>query len=337
MITMKEIAERAGLSRYTVSKILNGDTTVKKTNRQKVLELCEHYGFVPNSNAVSLVSGYSNVIGMVVPYITDGFYAELIELTEKYAAEHGMGLIYRSSYNDAAVEAGIIRSFTGLKIAALLAVPAVQNPDLRAHRLAAANFPVIYIDRAIPGAVNSVMNDNFAGGKNMTDHLFEHSNEVAFLDSFYGNANLTASERRRGYLTSVAEHGAKAIFIPNQHSREQQDNERFGYENFYAYLKEKHTLPRALFCVTDAVAQGAAKAIHEAGFTVGKDIFIGGHDNLRFSEYANPPLTSMAQPKQMMAHAAVDMAIARIKNPELEPEQHSFSPELIIRKSSGIQ
>jgi LacI family transcriptional regulator len=72
---MEEIAVQAGLSRYTVSKILNGDPTVKKVNRDKVLALCDKYGFVPDSSAVALVSGHSNIIAMVVPYITDGFYA----------------------------------------------------------------------------------------------------------------------------------------------------------------------------------------------------------------------------------------------------------------------
>ena len=157
---MAQIAEEAGLSRFTVSKILRGDTSVRSRNREKVLALCEKYGFVPNSNAVNLVSGSSRVIGMIVPYITDGFYAELIEFTEKYAARRGMNLVYRSSYNDAGTEEKIIRSFLGLNIAALLIVPVVENPDRRLLRLAAANFPVICLDRTVPGMFCSVLNDN---------------------------------------------------------------------------------------------------------------------------------------------------------------------------------
>lgn len=334
MITMEEIAAKAGLSRYTVSKILNGNTTVRKANRDKVMQLCEQYGFVPNFSAVTLVSGHSNVIAMMVPYITDGFYSELIQLAEQYAASRGYSMTYLSSYNDHETEAKAIRSFIGLKVAALLAVPVVKNPNLQLHRLAASNFPVVYIDRTISDENSSVLNDNLTSGRIMTDHLFEQTDEVAFIDSFYGDDNQTAVDRRQGYLNSVAMHGQKAFFIPNDKSLEKQDNERFGYENFSAYLKSCQRPPKALFCVTDTVALGAMRALRDAGFIPGVDTLVGGHDNLLFTEYTNPPLSSMAQPKKLMAEAAVDIAIKRIKNPKLPSEKSVFNSELIVRAST---
>jgi len=332
---MAQIAEEAGLSRFTVSKILRGDTSVRKKNREKVLALCEKYGFVPNSNAVNLVSGSSRIIGMIVPYITDGFYAELIEFTEKYASLRGMSLVYRSSYNDAGTEEKIIRSFLGLNIAALLIVPVVQNSDRRLLRLAAANFPVICLDRPVPGTFSSVLNDNRESCRIMTEHLLDKRNEVYFFDSFYRDSNPTALARRFGYLDAVNARGVPPLFIPLGASGVQQDNERYGYENLAAFLRKIPKPPAALVCVTDAVALGAMRALRDAGFLPGADTLVGGHDNLRFCEYTTPTLSSMAQPKKEMARIAVDMALARLRAPETPPENIVLKSVLVVRDSTG--
>ena len=332
---MAQIAEEAGLSRFTVSKILRGDVSVRPKNREKVLALCEKYGFVPNSNAVNLVSGTTSIIGMIVPYITDGFYAELIEFTENYASRRGMDLIYRSSYNNAETEEKVVRSFMGLNIAALLIVPVVENADRRILRLAAANFPVICLDRTVPGDFCSVLNDNRESCRIMTEHLLDRRDEVYFLDSFYRGSNPTSLARRFGYLDAVTARGLEPRFIPLRVSGERQDNERYGYEHIAAFLGDNARPPAALVCVTDAVALGAMRALRDAGFLPGRDTLVGGHDNLRFFEYTTPALSSMAQPKQEMARIAVDMALARLQAPETPPEHIVLRSRLVVRDSSG--
>lgn len=336
MKTMAQIAEEAGLSRFTVSKILNGDPSVRRKNREKVLELCRKHGFVPNSNAVNLVSGVSRAVGMIVPYITDGFYAELVELIERRCANHGYHLVYQSSYNDAVTEANVIRTFMGLNVAALLIVPVVVNPDIHIHKAAAANFPVIYLDRALPGDDGCfILNDNRDSGRQMTLHLLDNSSEVAFLDSFYGESNRTAVDRKIGYLDAVKERGAKELIIPGGETGQQQDNEYHGYNSISAFLKKNRRPPEALCCVTDAVALGAMRALRDNGFVPGHDTLIGGHDNLHFGEFTTPTLSSMAQPKNEIAESAVDMAMRRIRDPLAAPEKRVFRSTLVIRDSSS--
>lgn len=333
---MAQIAEEAGLSRFTVSKILNGDSSVREKNRTKVLELCRKHGFVPNANAVNLVSGTSRVIGMVVPYITDGFYAELIELIEKRSSRRGYHMIYQSSYNDAATEANIIRAFIGLNVAALLVVPVVVNPDIHIHKAAAANFPVIYLDRALPGDTScSILNDNRDSCRQMTAHLLEHSPEVAFLDSFYGESNRTAVDRKMGYLDAMREAGAQELILPGGETGQTQDNEYHGYNCISAFLQQHSRPPRALCCVTDAVALGAMRALRDNGFVPGRDTLIGGHDNLHFGEFTTPTLSSMAQPKEEIAELAVNMALKRLDDPTAEPERKLLRSTLIVRDSSS--
>ena len=116
MITMLDIAKRSGISRYTVSKVLNGNPSVRPATREKVLAACRKYGYIPDSAAVGLVKGHTNLIGVTVPYLTDDFYSEFIEKLDRIAPVRGYQLIYRSSYNDGATEAAILRSFLSLKV-----------------------------------------------------------------------------------------------------------------------------------------------------------------------------------------------------------------------------
>jgi len=331
---MEKIAVEARLSRYTVSKILNGDMTVKKRNRDLVLSLCEKHGYVPNHYAVSLVRGESNIIAILVPYITDGFYSEIIETAEKYASAKGFRTIYQSSYNDARIESNILRGFLSLKVSALIMVPVVKNPDVRLHRLIASNIPVIYLDRTVDMEASSVLNDNEQSASVMTGHLLQKTRDVAFFDSFYGELNRTALARRNGYIKTMEQHGCKARFIPTDNSAEQQDNERYGYENMKAFLKNSHA-PEALFCVTDSVALGAMRAAVEIGLVPGKDILIGGHDNLHFAQFISPSLTTMEQPKKELAEGSVDMALQMMQSGKGNGQTRIYKSRLIIRESTG--
>ena len=148
MITMLDIAKRSGISRYTVSKVLNGNPSVRPATREKVLAACRKYGYIPDSAAVGLVKGHTNLIGVTVPYLTDDFYSEFIEKLDRIAPVRGYQLIYRSSYNDGATEAAILRSFLSLKVCGLIVVPVVRGADPAIHRLAARRVPVVYFDRA---------------------------------------------------------------------------------------------------------------------------------------------------------------------------------------------
>ncbi|MEK6796128.1 MAG: LacI family DNA-binding transcriptional regulator [Spirochaetota bacterium] len=330
---MDEIAQEAGLSRYTVSKILNGDTTVKAASRDAVMAICKRHGYMPNNNAVGLVKGRTNIVAMIVPYITDDFYNEMIELTETLIESKGYRLIYKSSYNDATKEAEIIQSFLALKVSALIIVPVVDGPNVRIHTLAAKHVPVIYIDRTLNKRGYSVLNDNEASAAAMTEHLLGTTERVAYLGSFYGDSNPTSLARKNGYISTMEEHALRPDIIACDASTEKQDNERFGYENMAHYLRNGGRAD-AVFCVTDAVALGAIKAVRDSGKVPGRDIRIAGHDNLRFTEFVYPSITTMKQPIDLMCRASVAMADDLIHDRFHGKKQQIFTSELIIRESA---
>ena len=119
MVTIEEIAKRAKVSRYTVSKVLNGNITVRPQTRTRIMAICKELGYIPNLNALNLVRRKSSLIGLIVPYITDGFYSSLIEKIERRVQKAGYMLIYRSSYNDPEIERDTIRQFLSLNVCCL--------------------------------------------------------------------------------------------------------------------------------------------------------------------------------------------------------------------------
>jgi len=333
MVTIEQIAKEANVSRYTASKVLNGNTTVRAATREKIFAICKELGYIPNLNAVNLVRRRSCLIGLIVPYITDGFYASLIEKLEHRIQEKGYLLIYKSSYNDAAAERETIRQFLSLNVCALLIVPVVTGPDRETHRLAAKNVPVVYLDRPFSGTTYCVLNDNFKSAETMTVHLLKKTKKLAFLDSFYGSANPTAADRRRGYESAMRRHRLRPQIISAGNISGKQDNEDYAYEAMKKFFRSGKTCD-GLFCVTDASAFGAARAVREAGRIPGKDFFIGGHDNLPFSSYANPPITTMEQPQNAICQTALDILFRRMKgeNPRRKKYVH---PSILIERKSG--
>ena len=332
-VTTTQIAAKVGLSRFTVSKILNGDTSVKEKNRKKVLELCDKLGFVMNQNALGLKTGKNSILALIVPYITDGFYAELIEHMENYAGEKGYILTYKSSYNNAEIEKKVIRTFLSLNVCGMIVVPAVTNTDFSVHLFAEKNIPFIYLDRTVRENSYAVLNNNHESAFSMTEYLLGKRENVAFIDSFYGDLNPTAVDRKKGYLDAMKKHGRKPVLITAPDTKIHQDNEFYGLESMRAFLKG-HEAPQAVFCITDAVAFGAEAALREIGLTPGKDVLVAGHDDLRFSQFANPSLTTMRQPAKELAENAV-MFISELKDGK-KPKKiiRSFSSSLIIRNSA---
>jgi DNA-binding LacI/PurR family transcriptional regulator len=330
---MDYIAKKTGLSRYTVSMALNGNLRVREETRQLVLAACEKYGYIPNRNAVGLVKGKTNLIGVVVPYLTDDFYREFIEFLDRTARKFDYQLAYRSSYNDNVVETEIIKNFLSLKVCAMIIVPVVVNPDQRIHELAKKNIPVVYFDRQWSEDRYHVINDNYSGVRQMTEALITAGRTPAYVGSFYRDSNITAKEREQGYCDAMLHHKLPPRLIDCSYSQERQDNEQFGYDNIHQLIAD-NAIPDALVCVTDAVALGAMRALNNAGVIPGKDVLVAGHDNLRFSAFLSPSLTTVRQRKDLFALTCIEIIDACLHNKPPAQKKYMFEPEIIRRESA---
>jgi DNA-binding LacI/PurR family transcriptional regulator len=336
MATMSEVARRAGLSRYTVSKVLNSDPTVKKSTRQKVMEACEFLNYVPNPHAVHLVRGRTRIIGLVVTSVTHPFYGEIIKAAEMEANQRGYQLSYQCSYSDHEKEEQILQFFRAMGVCGIAIAPVVTHPDRSLLNTLAESGSVVYFDRYLKKNSHFVMNDNLSSARLVTEHLLSRDTEPVYLNSLFGTYNVGLKLREEGYVQTMKQHGKKPAFIPiPKYEKGLFDNENFGYENTFAWLK-KGKKPSAIFCATDILALGALKAIYDCGLKPGVDILVAGHDDQSFSSFTYPTLTTVRQPRTEIGQAAVDIIIDIDQNLSTPKKyiQKTFPSTLIVRESA---
>ena len=337
MTNMAAVARLAGVSRYTVSKVLNGVHVAEK-NRKKVMEACKKLHYSRNLYATNLVRNESFTIGMVISQNFDSFFGEIIGAAEREAHANGYQLICQCSYGRAEEEAKIIRNFESLRVCGIIAAPVVRNCRLEQWTDLEKRVPVIHFDCYLNQDSNYVINDNHLSAALVTEHLISTGRVPAYLGSVHPDTNLAIKNRKKGYVDTVKKHHLKPCLIPVTNSAQTADNQEFGYENLVAYLKESD-VPQALFCATDRIAMGAIYALQEKGLVVGKDVLVAGHDNLHFGAFMNPTLTTVAQPKQEMGTECVKslLSLIRSKKSKANCIQKILKSKLIIRQSTMIK
>jgi len=332
MATMADVARAAGLSRFTVSRALNGDPGVRPATRERIQAVCRRLDYSPNPHAVGLVRGRADLLGLIVSQITDPFYSEIIEAADRTARARGTQIVVQCSYGQAALEEQILRNLLALRVRGIVAAPVMSAENRGLWERAERAVPVVYIDRFFKRRCHSVTNDHYRGARLVTEHLLDRRPMAAYLGSSHGRLNNAIVDRERGYRDAAAGHRSRPLLIPTTRSRSGRDTEEFGYENMKAYLREAPP-PPALFGATDAIALGAMLALSERGVRPGKDVLVAGHDDLPFSAYTNPPLTTVRQPKEEIGRRAVEAAL------DLTPRRRDFvrrvlPPELIVRAST---
>ncbi len=335
VVTMGEVARKAGYSRYTVSKVLNGDLTVRADTRKHVLRVCRDLNYAPNPHAVSLVRKRSNSIGMVVTYITDPFYGEIIRAAEREASSLGLQLLVQCSYGDADKEKQIIETFRVLRVCGVIVAPVVPRANRGLLKELEALLPVVYVDRYLRQHSSFVMNDNVNSAGMLVEHLISRGVAPAYLGSSHGSQNVAACQREQGYLDTMKRFRKKPLLVPLTLGMGGEDTAQFGYDNMAAWLKQG-ARPSGLFCATDSLALGAMKALYEVGLEPGRDVLVAGHDDLGFSAYTQPSITTARQPKERIGRTAVEILAQKIDQ-EIGLASHvqkMFPSELIVRESA---
>ena len=335
MATMKQVADLAGVSRYTVSKVFN-DIPVSEKTLKKVLDACEKLHYRRNIYATNLVKNTSTTIGMIISQNYDSFFGEIINAAEKEAYANGYQLICQCSHGSVEEEADIIAGFESLKVCGIIVAPVVDNFQIEHWESLEARLPVINFDCYLKKDSHYVMNNNKLSAKLITEHLLETGRVPAYLGSVHSHSNLAIKNRQSGYTQTLKKQGFSPLLIPTNNSDETTDSQKFGYDNLTHYLDLGNKLPEALFCATDRIAMGAIHAIQQRGFTIGKDTIVAGHDDLEFGAYMNPTLTTVAQPKLQMGVECVKILLELVNNKPQEKIQKTLQPKLIIRESTSI-
>jgi LacI family transcriptional regulator len=324
--TRADVARYAGVSTAVVSYVVNdGPRRVAPETAARVRTAIEILKYRPNVNARALKKGSTEMLGVVLPDITNPFFAEYARALEVAAAAHGHVLVVATSDTNEAQESRIISDLANRHVDGLLISTVLPPSGFRAITL--PDRPTVLINCSTPFAgYTAVGPDSREGARALVDHLITvHGHQSIAL--IIGESSEPVPEpRERGWSDAFQAHKLPpGPIVRTSFSREG------GYEAAVRLLNWP-SRPSAIFAASDQLCTGTLKAIREAGLRCPDDIAVVSFDGTTESEYCWPPLTVARQPVQAMAQAAVS-AVLNLTSPPAAYQR--FATELVIRESCG--
>lgn len=326
-VTLKDIAKRASVSIKTVSRVINEEPMVSVNTRQKVKEIIEELGYHPNLIARSLKKRKTNTIGFIIPDIGNPAFTEMVKGCMDYLSKKGYYVFLGSYEDDTSKEIGFIRDLSSMLIDGIIIIPTASRDD-RLSIFDNINCPIVFLDREIDGLdVDTVIAGNKAGLYEATKHLISIGHrKLIYLG---GIKSVKPSKKRfEGWKRALEE---EALF--------DESNVYWGsYSTASGYSMMNRALDEikdidAVFAGNDIIALGALNAIKERRLKVPDDISLVGFDDMFFSKYLNPPLSTVAVKLYKEGEAAARLLHEKIKNPDTGTERIVIPCEFKIRDS----
>lgn len=335
MVTMQDVARHAGVSPMTVSNVVNGNPHVSSTMRDRVLSAIDELGYRVNMAARNLRAGRTGTIGLAVPELDRPYFGQLAARITAEAENYG--------YRVAVEQTGVTRkheietllevsnrTYDGLIFSAVAIGP--EDADLLR-----VDYPIVILgERIFDGPVDHVAMPNIDGAEAATRHLVERGCErIAMLGGPYTRSGVDAGILRvAGYRKAIEAAGRDydpRLVIPLS-----KFTTRCGVEGVRRLLAEAPDFD-GLFCITDTVALGAIRALHDGGRAVPDDVKVVGFDAIEQGEFSIPSLSSIDPRHADMARAAVSMLVERIADPGVDrpPREVIGGFRLRKRETSG--
>ncbi|NNF65846.1 MAG: LacI family DNA-binding transcriptional regulator [Acidimicrobiia bacterium] len=330
-LTLEDIGRLAGVSRSTVSRVINNQPNVHDDVRANVLEVIERTGYAPNAAARSLVSGRSGVIGLVIPsrvhaIFEDPYFSRLIQGISAASNSSGNMLslfLFQSAEEETdlyprVVKAGFLDG---------LIVTATRMGDPLLASLTGSDLPVVIVGRPDTGGVSYVDVDNHDGGVKAAVHLYELGHrKIGLLGA---PVSTTAGlDRLNGFVQGLATCG---MALDPKLRVDGDFSESGGYEAMQKLAKQR---PDAVFAASDTMAFGALRALQEHGISVPQDMAIVGFDGMPASEKSIPALTTIRQPVAETGTRAVQVLNDLISGAASAPVVEILPVELVVRQST---
>lgn len=333
MVTIIDVAKKAGVSPSTVSRVLNGNTAVRDSTRQKVLETVKILDYRPNFLAQGLKEGKTKTIGLIIPNIRNPIFPMVVRGVEDAAKKQGYTVILCNTDEDFETEKEYIQKLRKRWVDGLIIAPAAKEVQ-HIEELQEEEFPMVLVIRNIDIPVNAVIIDNFQAAYEAVSFLIKTGyKRIAIIK---GNQQLALyKERFNGYKQALIDAGLPVVdeLITGDDSDSIQWS-LDGYNAINALLTQEIQFD-AVFATTDLRAIGAIRAIKDHNLRVPEDISVIGFDNLEFSSLIDPPLSTVSQPFYDMGARAVNKILQFIDSEVVPaPMVEIMSSELIIRKST---
>ncbi|MCY0906378.1 LacI family DNA-binding transcriptional regulator [Arthrobacter sp. H14-L1] len=326
MVTSRDVAELAGVSQATVSRVLSSSSKLSAATKARVQVAMETLGYVPHAGAQAMKTRRTNTIGVVVADLTNPFYSEVLdELTRELDAAGIRVVIWNAgggSHLDA-LKAISERAVDGV----IFTTATAESLELKAA--VEKHSPLVLINRAVESLdCDQVTSTNIEGGAAVANYLLDHGKTRAAFIGGAENAS-TSRDRGRGFLQTMGERGHP---VP----------EHFRFIGGFSHdttagvmnrLLSGGDLPQAVFCANDHMAFGALDALR-ANRIPARDCWVIGYDDVEMAAWDSFSLTTVRQPSREMARSGAGLLLERIHTPGLAPRRVDFPCDLIVRGST---
>jgi LacI family transcriptional regulator len=327
--TIKDVAARAGVSRQTVSRVINDKAEVSPETRARVLAVIEELGYRPNAAARSMVMGHTCTLGCISPNLTDYTFASIIESAQAEARRQGYFFLTGSAPSEGDVEP-LLEEMLRRRVDGLLVInPRADERYRHFLPLVEKGMVVVYLGNSPHDEpVSSVRGNDYEIGYQATRYLIGLGHASIATITGPGNEECT-SDRLEGFRQALDQ----AMLALDPALVEGGDwLAPSGYQATRRFLASGRPFS-AIFAQNDLMAVGAIRALREAGRDVPGDVSVIGVDDIPLSSYFDPPLTTLRQPLEELGRRVAQVLIESIQNPERSPEQISIQARLVERAS----
>lgn len=329
-VTLIDIAEAAGVSKSTVSLVLQSSPLVKPSTRERVQQSIAQLGYIYNRGAASLRQSRTNLVGMVINDLINPFFAELAVGIERGLHAAGYIPFMANSAESIERQGEVLRTLPEQRPAGLIVSPARSTPVDAFDGLIAGGVPVVLAMRRLPGArIPTVAPDNRQGARLAVAHLIALGHRrIAFLGG-YGEAVATL-DRVAGYRGAMA---AAGLAVDPELIVAGAPNRKTGLVAVGQALGMADP-PTAALCFNDVVALGVLSGLRDHGMTPGRDFAVVGFDDVAEADYASPALTTVAVDALGLGEQAARTLLALIDG-QGDVGDHVGDVRLIVRQSCG--
>ncbi|NJN84893.1 MAG: LacI family transcriptional regulator [Caldilineaceae bacterium] len=334
-ISIKDIADAAGVSHPTVSRALRGEGRMSGQTRSRIVALAQEMGYTPSLVARGLVTQRSHSVGLVVTSFVDPFHSEVAQGVEDEARRRGYSLFLASTGVDALRELEVVDDFQGRQVDGIIVSSSRVGNQYRGL-LKEIGIPIVLINTHADGEnVHSIYHDDYHGGRQLMQHLLDRGyRRIAYLGN--RRAGRADSERERAWVDAM--HAVEldpALTVKGPNGRL-----HGGAAGAELLLRQANDLwnspPEAIYCYNDTVAIGAASVLRRNGLRVPSDVALTGFDDIDVAAYVDPPLTTLHQPRTEMGALAMRLMLALLDDNRHPPVNQTtiLQGTLVVRESS---
>jgi LacI family transcriptional regulator len=327
-MNLEDVAEKAGVSTATVSRVLNNIGVVKNSTRSRVLKAMEELKYYPNIHARALAGGVSKTLGLVVSNLENPFFLDIFRVLEEDAHRHGYEVLVANTDYDPQRLASAVRTMLGRRLAGLAMVVSEINPALLDELVERKVRTVVYDVGTPRKNILSIKTNYRKGTQRVAEYLRSLGHRrMAFIGHHTSLGPL--NDRKQAFLDVMERYGTDVEYETIADSDDYAGGRRAARQLFTSGFN-----PTAILCVNDFMAVGALRELRDLGMEVPADVSVTGFDNISLSEVVYPALTTLHIPRDTIGRHIFESLTVQ-KPSGREPHEIIIEPELVVRESTG--